>query len=173
MAATGGTLGGTTGAPTYPTPGSTAPTAPPSPTQVRPLTTEDLAQAIVFLTNAMARLSQTVQVLAGQAGQPQVVQAARATSQSLGKIIARPAAWDGKGDSAAARHFLAAFSNWAYAQKDQMNVKLANGQWHRRDMNWIQAVLNLMSGEARTWALPTLEDLRDGRDPYRGVTPKH
>ena len=63
-------------------------------------------------------------------GQPQAAQAAKATSQSLGKIIARPTAWDGKGDSAAARHFLAAFSNWAYAQKDQMNVELANGQWH-------------------------------------------
>ena len=166
MATTRGTMGGTAGAPTYPAPGSTAPSAPPSPSQVRPLTTADLGQAIVFLMNAMGHLSQTVQVLATQMGQPQAAQAARATSQSLGKIIARPAAWDGKGDSAAARHFLAAFSNWAYAQKDQMNVELANGQWHRRDMDWIQAVLNLMSREARTWALPALEDLRDGRDPY-------
>ena len=133
---------------------------------MRPLTTADLGQAIMFLTNAMGHLSQTVQVLATQMGQPQAAQAARATSQSLGKIIAHPAAWDSKGDSAAARHFLAAFSNWAYTQKDQMNVKLANGQWHHQDINWIQAVLNLMSGEARTWALPALEDLRDGRDPY-------
>ena len=66
MAATGGTVGGTTGAPTYPAPGSTAPSAPPSPSQVRPLTTADLGQAIVFLTNAMGHLSQTVQVLATQ-----------------------------------------------------------------------------------------------------------
>jgi hypothetical protein len=29
-----------------------------------------------------------------------------------------------------------------------MNVELANGQWHHRDMDWIHAVLNLMSGEA-------------------------
>ena len=36
-------------------------------------------------------------------------------------------------------------------------------------MDWIQAVLNLMSGEAQTWALPALEDLRDGQDPYRGA----
>ena len=96
----------------------------------------------------MGCLSQMVQVLATQMGQPQAVQAARATTQSLRKIIACPNAWDGKGDSAAAWHFLVAFSNWAYAQKDQMNVKLANGQWHHRDMDWIQAVLNLMSGEA-------------------------
>ena len=166
MAATGGTLGGTTGAPTYPTPGSLVLLAPPTPLQVRPLTTVDLGQAIVFLTNVMGCLSQTVQVLATQMGQPQAVQAARVTSQLLGKIIARPTAWDGKGDSATARHFLAAFSNWAYTQKDQMNVELANGQWHHQDMDWIQAVLNLMSGEARMWALPMLEDLRDGQDPY-------
>ena len=130
MAATGGSLGGTAGAPRYPAPSSTVPSAPPSPSQVRPLTTADLAQAIMFLMNAMACLSQMVQVLASQTGQPQVVQAAKATSQSLGKIIARPSSWDGKGDSAAARHFLAAFSNWAYAQKDKMNVELSNGQWH-------------------------------------------
>ena len=107
-------MGGTTGTPTYPAPGSTAPSAPPSPSQVRLLTTADLGQAIVFLTNVMGHLSQTVQVLATQMGQPQAAQAVRATSQLLGKIIARPAAWDGKGDSAAARHFLAAFFNWAY-----------------------------------------------------------
>ena len=64
MAATSSSLGGTAGASGYPAPGSTAPSAPLSPSQVRPLTTADLAQAVVFLTNAMARLSQTVQVLA-------------------------------------------------------------------------------------------------------------
>ena len=142
-------MGGTTGASTYPTPSSMATLPPQAPSLlVRTLTTVDLGQAIVFLTNSMAHLSQTMQVLATQVGQPQVVQAARATSQLLGKIIACPNPWDGKGDSAAARHFLAAFSNWAYAQKDQMNVELSNGQWHCRDMDWIQAVLNLMSGEA-------------------------
>jgi hypothetical protein len=78
----------------------------------------------------MAHLSQMMQVLATQVGQPQVMQAARATTQSLGKIIACPNPWDGKGDSTAAWHFSVAFSNWAYAQKDQMNVELANGQWH-------------------------------------------
>ena len=131
MAATGSSVGGTAGAAGYPAPGSTVPLAPPSPSQVRPLTTADLVQAVVFLTNAMACLSQMVQVLATQSGQPQTVQAVRATSQSLGKIIGCPSAWDGKGDSAAARHFLAAFSNWAYAQKDKMNVELSNRQWHR------------------------------------------
>ena len=130
VAATGSSLGGTAGAPGYPAPGSMAPSAPLSPLQVRPLTTADLVQAVVFLTNAMARLSQTVQVLASQTGQPQVVQAAKVTSQSLGKIIARPSSWDSKGDSAMAWHFLAAFSNWAYTQKDKMNVKLSNSQWH-------------------------------------------
>ena len=50
-----------------------------------------------------------------------------------------------------------------------MNVELANEQWHCRDMDWIQAVLNLMSREVRMWALPALEDLRDGQNPYRGA----
>ena len=163
MATARGTMGGTTGAPIYPTPSSMVPMPPQAPSSpVRLLTTADLGQAIVFLTNAMGCLSQTVQVLATQMGQPQATQAARATTQLLRKIIALPNAWDGKGDSAVAWHFLAAFSNWAYAQKDQMNIKLANGQWHCQDMNWIQAVLNLISGEAQTWALPMLEDLRDG-----------
>jgi hypothetical protein len=112
----------------------------------------------MLLLNNMNQLSQEVQTLTqlvGQ-GQPQV---AAQTSSSLGKIVARPSPWDGKGDSVATRHFLAAFSNWAFAQKGQMNVELANGQWHHRDMDWIHAVLNLMSGKARTWALPALEEL--------------
>jgi hypothetical protein len=84
----------------------------------------------MLLLNNMNQLSQEVQTLTqlvGQ-GQPQV---AAWTSSSLGKIVARPSPWDSKGDSAAAQHFLVAFSNWAFAQKGQMNVELANGQWHR------------------------------------------
>ena len=106
----------TTGAPSYAPPSSLAPSPPQVPSlPVRLLTTADLGQAIMFLTNVMGHLSQTVQVLATQMGQPQAMQAARATSQSLGKIIAHPNPWDSKGDSAMARHFLAVFSNWAYA----------------------------------------------------------
>jgi hypothetical protein len=133
-----------------------------------PLTLTNLSHVVMLLLNNMNQLSQEVQTLTqlvGQ-GQPQVM---AQTSSSLGKIVAHPWPWDGKGDSAAAWHFLVAFSNWAFSQKGQMNVELANGQWHHRDMDWIHAILNLMSGKVRTWALPTLEELRDGRDPYRGV----
>ena len=36
-------------------------------------------------------------------------------------------------------------------------------------MDWIQAMLNLMEGDVHTWALPALEELRDGKLPYKGV----
>ena len=49
-----------------------------------------------------------------------------------------------------------------------MNEQQQDGSWLRRDTDWIQAALHLMSGEAHAWALPTLEEIRDGSDPFRG-----
>jgi hypothetical protein len=114
---------------------------------------------VILLLNNMNQLSQEVQTLTQLVRQEQPQVAVQTSSTSLGKIVARPSPWDGKGDSTAAWHFLVAFLNWAYTQKGQMNVELANGQWHCRDMDWIHAILNLMSGEVRTWALPALEEL--------------
>ena len=38
----------------------------------------------------------------------------------------------------------------------------------RNHVKWITAILNLMEDEARTWALPYLEDLSQGRSPFTG-----
>jgi hypothetical protein len=35
-------------------------------------------------------------------------------------------------------------------------------------MDWIQAALNLMEGDAHTWCLPALEKLYNGELPYNG-----
>jgi hypothetical protein len=61
---------------------------------------------------------------------------------------------------------MVAFANWASAQRSEMNDQLLNGDWIRRDRDWIQVILNLMEEDARTWALPALEELRDGHQPY-------
>ena len=89
---------------------------------------------------------------------------------SLGgsKTVARPKPWDGKGDLAAARHFLVAFSNWAMSQKEKMNDPHigAPGHFLCQDIDWIQAALNLMEGDTRTWVLPALEKMGKGTVPY-------
>jgi hypothetical protein len=41
--------------------------------------------------------------------------------------------------------------------------------WIINQTSWIQSVLNLMEGDARTWALPHLEELQHGRDPFGGI----
>ena len=77
--------------------------------------------------------------------------------------VKRPEPWKGKGSSANARYFVAAFSNWAFHMEDQLNDWDATGNtWIWNDTKWIQAVLNLMDEDARTWILPHLEELRRG-----------
>jgi hypothetical protein len=84
--------------------------------------------------------------------------------------IPRPKAWDGKGGSAEARHFLAAFHNFASAQGTSLNVLDATtGMWTSVPGRWIQAALNLMEADARTWALPYLEEIQAGNMPFGGV----
>jgi hypothetical protein len=84
--------------------------------------------------------------------------------------IPRPKAWDGKGGSAEARHFLAAFHNFASAQGMSLNVLDAmTGMWTSVPGHWIQAALNLMEADARTWALPYLEEIQAGNMPFGGV----
>jgi hypothetical protein len=41
--------------------------------------------------------------------------------------------------------------------------------WTINKERWIQSVLNLMEGDARTWALPYLEELRTGTIPFAGL----
>jgi hypothetical protein len=85
-------------------------------------------------------------------------------------VIPKPKAWDGKGGSVETRHFLAAFNNYTQAQGDPLNTfNQPTNAWIINQTSWIQSVLNLMEGDARTWALPHLEELQHGRDPFGGI----
>jgi Retrotransposon gag protein len=83
------------------------------------------------------------------------------------ETVARPKPWDGKTGSGEARHFLAAFNNWAFSMDDALNDwNPTINNWTRNPGKWIQAVMNLMEGDARTWALPHLETLKNGTIPF-------
>jgi hypothetical protein len=125
---------------------------------------QDLLNAFAQLQTIMGGMAAQITALAQ--AQAQAIPGPPAQGTAAMKSVARPRSWNGKGDSAAARHFMAAFANWASAQRSEMNDQLPNGDWIRRDRDWIQAILNLMEEDARTWALPALEELRDGRQPY-------
>jgi hypothetical protein len=49
-----------------------------------------------------------------------------------------------------------------------MNQESTFGLWIHKDMDWIQATLNLIEGNARIWCLLALEKLRNGELPYNG-----
>ena len=49
-----------------------------------------------------------------------------------------------------------------------MNRRSVFGVWLKKDLDWIQAVLNLMEGDARTWCLLALERLRKDEEPFDG-----
>ena len=67
-------------------------------------------------------------------------------------------------------HFLAAFYNYAQNEGETLNDwDAATLTWDQNDDKWIAAVLNLMEDEARTWALPYLETLANGRHPFNGL----
>jgi hypothetical protein len=85
-------------------------------------------------------------------------------------LVSKPKPWDGRGGSAEARHFLAAFHNYAASQGSPLNTydPTAN-TWTINEERWIQSVLNLMEGDAHTWALPYLEELRTGAMPFAGL----
>ena len=69
-----------------------------------------------------------------------------------------------------ARHFLAAFFNYAQNEGDALNNwDVAINDWQQNDNKWIAAILNLMEDKARTWALPYLEMLANGRHLFSGV----
>jgi hypothetical protein len=126
-----------------------------------PPTLDDLTRLMQDVSNAVGLLAQQVLDLthvqnAGQSGTKDA--------------IPRPKAWDGKGGSAEARHFLAAFHNFTLAQGTSLNVLDAmTGIWTSVPGCWIQAALNLMEGDARTWALPYLEEIQVGNMPFSGV----
>ena len=48
-----------------------------------------------------------------------------------------------------------------------MNQKSVFGVWLKKDLDWIQVVLNLMEGDACMWCLPALlEWLRKDEEPF-------
>jgi hypothetical protein len=137
--------------------GPVAPAAPAAP----PPTLADLTQLMNDIGNAVGLLVQQVLDL---------TRAQNAGHAGTKDAIPRPKAWDGKGGSAEARLFLAAFHNFASAQGTSLNVLDATtGMWNSVPGCWIQAALNLMEGDARTWALPYLEEIQAGNMPFGGI----
>ena len=49
-----------------------------------------------------------------------------------------------------------------------MNWKSVFGVWLKKDLDRIQAVLNLMEGNTCMWCLPALERLRKDEEPFDG-----
>ena len=104
----------------------------------------------------------------------QTTQTAGATTapripKGLKDTIARPKAWTGTGGSTEARHFLAAYCNWASSQGEGLNdYDAVRNIFIVNEKRWISAVLNLMEEGARTWALPYLEELGRGKQPFKG-----
>jgi hypothetical protein len=123
-------------------------------------TLDDLTRLVADIGNAIGLLAQQVTLLAARPG-------GRSGNRD---VIPKPKAWDGKGGSVEARHFLAAFNNYAQAQGDPLNTfNQPTNVWIINQTSWIQSVLNLMEGDTRTWALPHLEELQHGRDPFGGI----
>jgi hypothetical protein len=137
--------------------GLAGPAVPPGPTP----TLDDLTRLMNDVGNAVGLLAQQVLDL---------TRAQNAGRSGTKDAIPRPKAWDGKGGSAEARHFLAAFHNFVSAQGTSLNVLDATtGMWTSVPRRWIQAALNLMESDARTWALPYLEEIQAGNMPFSGV----
>ena len=137
-------------------------TAPPPTT---PLTVEAIRHALQSLMQAMNIMVTTVNTLTTNVSVASSVRP-RATKVAVSK----PKAWNGKGGSMEARHFLVAFNNYAQNEGETLNDwDAATLSWDQNDDKWIAAVLNLMEDKARTWALPYLETLAQGRHPFSGL----
>ena len=138
--------------------GSHLPTGGPAPTLA------DLTRVVLDLGVAVGHITTQLNTLAQQ------VTLATSTRPRASKVaVARPKAWSGKGGSVEARHFLAAFANYAGNEGDTLNNwDPVSSRWLQDDERWIAAVLNLMEDEARTWALPYLELLAQGLLAFQG-----
>jgi hypothetical protein len=161
MGGGGGPPGGGGGPPGGGGGGGGPPVAPPAGPPAPPPTLDDLSRLMQDVGNAVGILAQQVLDL---------TRAQNTGRSGMKDAIPRPKAWDGKGGSAEARHFLAAFHNFASAQGTSLNVLDATtGMWTSVPGRWIQAALNLMEADARTWALPYLEEIQAGNMPFGGV----
>jgi hypothetical protein len=130
---------------------ATIPAAPP--------TLDDLTRLVGDIGVALRQLAMQVTLMAARPG-------GRGGNRDT---IPKLKPWDSKGGSVEARHFLAAFNNYAQAQGDPLNIyDQPTNRWVIDQTSWIQSVLNLMEGDARTWALPHLEELQHGQHPFTG-----
>jgi hypothetical protein len=123
-------------------------------------TLDNLTRLVADIGNAIRLLAQQVTLMAARPG-------GRGGNRD---VIPKPKAWDSKGGSVKARHFLAAFNNYAQVQGDPLNTfNQPTNAWIINQTSWIQSVLNLMESDARTWALPHLEELQHSQDPFGGI----
>jgi hypothetical protein len=99
-----------------------APAALPPPTP----TVAELAVLLAQTLQAVGQLATQVQDLTLEVSRL----AASRTRTTSKDAVARPKPWDGKAGSAEARHFLAAFYNWAFGQGDALNTWLVATSQH-------------------------------------------
>ena len=101
--------------------GSHLPTSGPAPTLA------DLTRVVLDLGVAVGHITTQLNTLAQQ------VTLATSTRPRAAKVaVARPKAWSGKGGSVEARHFLAAFANYAGNEGDTLN------DWDPVSSRWLQ-----------------------------------
>ena len=90
-------------------------------------TLADLTRVVLDLGIAVGHITTQLNTLAQQ------VTLATSTRPRAAKVaVARPKAWNGKGGSVEARHFLAAFANYAGNEGDTLN------NWDSVNSRWIQ-----------------------------------
>jgi hypothetical protein len=87
----------------------------------------DMQASIAMLTIAIAKLADKVNSGGGGSHMTKLTKS----------MVTCPKPWDGKGDSTAASHFLAAYANWAVSQKEKMNQESTFRLWIRKDIDWI------------------------------------
>jgi hypothetical protein len=146
-----------------PTPGPST-TAVPSIPASATVTTNDMKRIIYNLGIVVGQIATQLRDLMAEVHQSQATKPRTHHTPP----VPRPKAWDGKGGSVEARHFLATFYNYGSSLGEPMNsYDELMGLWHPNHRHWIQTALNLMEGDARTWALPYLEDVSHGNTPFR------
>lgn len=129
------------------------------------------------LGRAVSTLAQTVQTIADinrsnirdmtQAIAQMPTGTSYTASASADKtFVAKPTPFNGKGSGAEARHFLAAFSNWAMSTGSLLNDRDLAGGTIMNHEKWIRSVLNFLTDDARSWALPHLEKIANNEIPF-------
>ena len=98
-------------------------------------TLADLTRVVLDLGVAVGHITTQLNTLAQQ------VTLATSTRPRASKVaVARPKAWSGKGGSVEARHFLAAFANYAGNEGDTLNNwDPVSSRWLQDDERWIAA----------------------------------